>query len=64
MYSSTLFLDLGTRRELGVSVTPRPLSTLGENPVSIVEEAGWAPGAVWKAENLAPPGFEPGPSCP
>jgi len=27
MYSSTLFLDLGTRMGWGVSVTPRPLST-------------------------------------
>jgi hypothetical protein len=27
----------------------------GNNPVSIVEEAGWAPGTVWTgAENLAP----------
>jgi hypothetical protein len=26
----------------------------GENPVLIVQEAGWAPGPVWKgAENLA-----------
>ena len=28
---------------------------LGKTPVSIVQEAGWAPGLVWKgAENLAP----------
>jgi hypothetical protein len=35
-------LDLGTRRGLGVSVTPRPLSTPGKDPVPIVQEAGWA----------------------
>jgi len=32
----------------------------GKDPVPIVQEAGWAPGPVWKgAENLAPPGFDP-----
>jgi hypothetical protein len=36
-----------------VSVTPRPLSTSGKDPVPIVQEAGWAPGA----ENLAPTGI-------
>jgi hypothetical protein len=31
-----------------------------ENPVPIVQEAGWAPGPVWTgAENLAPPEFDP-----
>ena len=30
-------------------------STPGKDPVSIVHEAGWAPGPVWTgAENLAP----------
>ena len=41
---------------------PRPLFTLGKDPVPIVQEAGWAPGPVWRgAENLAPPpsGFDP-----
>jgi hypothetical protein len=39
---------------------PRPLSTPGKDPVPIVQEAGWAPGPVWKgAENLAPPGLDP-----
>jgi hypothetical protein len=29
-------------------------STLGKDPVPIVQEAGWAPGPVWTgAENLA-----------
>jgi len=48
----------GTRRWLGVSVTPRPLFTLGKNLVLIVQEAGWAPGPGWTgAENLAPIGI-------
>jgi hypothetical protein len=43
-----------------VSVKPRPLSTLGKDPVPIVQEAGWAPGPVLTgAENLAPPEFDP-----
>ena len=53
-----LFLDHGTRRGWGVSVTPRPLFTRGKYPVPIVHEAGWAPGPVWTcAENLAPTGI-------
>ena len=50
-----LFLDHGTRRGWGVSVTPRPLFTPGKVLVPIVQEAGWAPGPVWTgAENLTP----------
>ena len=53
-----LFLDHGTRRGWGVSVTTRPLFTPGKDPVPIVQEAGWAPGPVWTgAENLAPTGI-------
>jgi hypothetical protein len=60
-----LFLDLGTRRGWGVSVTPRPLFTPGKDPGPILEEAGWAPGAVGTgAENLAPLGFDPQPTWP
>jgi len=52
------FLDHGTRRGWGVSVTPRPLFTPGQDPVPIVQEAGWAPGPVWTgAENLASTGI-------
>ena len=52
------FQDHGTRRGCGVSVTPRPLFTLGKEPVPIVREVGWAPGSVWTvAENLAPNGI-------
>ena len=50
-----LFLDHGTRKGWGVSVTPRPLFNPGKDPVRIEQEAGWAPGPVWTgAENLAP----------
>jgi hypothetical protein len=52
------FHDHGTRRGWGVSVTPRPLFTPGKNPIHIVQEAGWAPGAFWTgAENIAPTGI-------
>jgi hypothetical protein len=54
----TFFLDLGTRRGWVVSVTLRPLSTPGKDPVPIVQGAGWAPGPVWPcAKNLAPTGI-------
>jgi len=31
-----------------VSSTPRPHFTPGKDPVPILQEAGWAPGPVWK----------------
>jgi len=53
-----LFLDHGTRRGWGVSVTPRPLFTPGKEKVPIVQEAGWAPGSFWtRSKNLAPTGI-------
>ena len=53
-----LFLDHGTRRRWGVSVTPQSLFTPRERPGTIVQEAGCAPGPVWTgAENLAPTGI-------
>ena len=56
--TALLFLDHGTRRGWGVSVTHRPLFTSGKDPVPIVQEAGWAPGPVWTGvENLAPTGI-------
>jgi hypothetical protein len=46
--------DLSTRSGWGVSVTPRLHLTLGEDPVPIVQDVGWASGPVWTgAENLA-----------
>jgi hypothetical protein len=53
------FHDHGTRRGWGVSVTTRLLCTPGKDTVSIVQEAGWAPGPAWTgAENLAPTGIQ------
>jgi hypothetical protein len=53
-----MLLDLGTRRRLEVSLTPRLLSTPRKDPVPFVHEAGWTPGPVWTgADNLAPTGI-------
>ena len=60
-YSSTLSLtsaldSVGWSKLRPVAFTP------GEEPVPIVQEAGWAPGPVWTGvKNLAPPppGFDP-----
>jgi hypothetical protein len=52
------FLDHGTRRGWGVSVTPRSLFTPEKEPVPIVQKARWAPGPVWTGtENLASTGI-------
>ena len=52
-YSSTL--SSTSALDVGGWSTPRPgRFTPEKDPVSIVEEAGWAPGSVWTgAENLA-----------
>jgi hypothetical protein len=53
------FLDQGTRRGWGVSVTPWLLFTPRKDLVPIVQEARWAPGSVWTgAENLASTGIQ------
>ena len=52
-----LFHDRGARRGWVVSSTPRPHFTSGKDPVPILQEAGWAPGPVWRAENLVPTGI-------
>jgi hypothetical protein len=49
-----LFHDRGTRRGSVVSSTPRPHLTPGEDPLPIVQEAGWAPGPVWKGGKSHP----------
>ena len=56
MYSSTL--SLTSVLDGGGWSTPRPSRfTLGQDPVPIVQEAGWAPQPVWTdAENIAPTG--------
>jgi hypothetical protein len=50
--------NLGARWLWVVSATPRPCYPRERDPVHIVQEAGWAPGPVWKgAENLVPTGI-------
>ena len=49
-----LFHDRGTRRKLMVNSTPRPHFTPVKNPVSILQEAGWAPGPVWTGGKSRP----------
>jgi hypothetical protein len=47
------FFNLVARWVCLVNVTPRPLYPRERDPVSTVEEAGWAPGPVWTgAENF------------
>ena len=63
MYTSTLRST--SALEGGGWSTPRPdRFTPGKDPVTIVQEDGWAPGPVWKGvENLAPHrDSTPGPS--
>ena len=49
-----LFHDRGTRRGWVVSSTPRPHFTPEKNPVTILQEAGWAPGPVWTGGKSRP----------
>jgi len=43
-----------------MNATAQPLYPLQRDTVSIVQEAGWAPGSVWtSAEISPPPGFDP-----
>jgi len=46
--TALLFHDRGTRRWWVVSSTPRPYFTPGKDPVPISQQAGSAPGPVWK----------------
>jgi hypothetical protein len=42
-----------------VNATLRPLHRRERDPVSIVQEAGWAAGPVWTGvDNLVPTGFD------
>jgi len=60
-----LFHDRGTRRGWVFSSTPRPHFTPGKYPVSILQEAGWAPGPVWTGGKSRPHRDSiPGPSNP
>jgi len=49
-----LFHDRGTRRGWVVSSTLRPHFTPGKDPVTILQEAGWAPGPVWTSGKSRP----------
>jgi len=57
---------LGARSGAEINATPRPLYPRESDPLSIVQEAGWAPGPLRKgAENLASHRDSiPGPSKP
>jgi len=47
-------MGLGGERHAPAALPP------GKDPVPVVQEAGWAPEAVWTdAENLTPAGFDP-----
>ena len=54
-----LFHDRGTRKWVsGQQHAPAALYPRGKDPVTILEEAGWAQGSVWTgAENLVLTGF-------
>ena len=53
-----LFHDRGTRRWWVVTNTLRPHFTPRKDSVPILQEAGWAPGAVWTgSKNLVPTGI-------
>jgi len=49
-----LFHDHGTRRWWVVSSTLRPHFAPWKDPVPILQEAGWAPGPVWKGGKSHP----------
>jgi len=52
--------DHGTRREWGVSVTPRSLFTPGKDPVPIVQWLGGPQGRSAQVRKISPPpGFDP-----
>jgi hypothetical protein len=54
-----LVFNLGARWGWLVKATPQPLYLQERDPVSIVQEAGCAPGPVWTgAKNLAPARFD------
>ena len=51
---SPLFHDRGTRRVWVVSSTHRPHFFPGKDSVTILQEAGWAPGPVWTGGKSRP----------
>ena len=49
-----LFHDRSTRKGWVVSSTPRPHFTAEKDPVSTLQETGWAPGPVWTDGKYCP----------
>jgi len=49
-----LFHDRGTRSGWVVSSTPRPDFTPGKEPVTTLQEAGWAPEPIWTVGKTRP----------
>jgi hypothetical protein len=59
-YSSTLFLELCTRRRWGVSVTFRPLSTQGKTRYPLYRRLGGPQDRSGQVRKISPPpGFDP-----
>ena len=58
-----LFHDHGTRRGWVVRSMPQPHFTPRKDPVSILQEPGWAPGPVWMGRKSRPH-RDPIPDCP
>jgi hypothetical protein len=66
IYTALFILNVGSNWGGGGLHTLRQLYPREESPVTIVEEAGWAPGPVWTVVTgveeeylLRPPRFEP-----
>jgi len=59
-----LFHDRGTRRGWVVISTPRPHFTPGKTRYPLYRRLGGPQGRSGRAENLVPPGFDPGPALP
>ena len=61
---SSTFFNLGATWRWVANATPRPLYFRESNPVPNVQEAGCAPGPVWRvAENFASTSIR-SPACP
>jgi len=58
-----LFHDRGTRRGWVVSITPWPNFTPVKEPVSLLQEAGWASGPVWTSGKSRSQTVQPVASC-
>ena len=52
--TALLYHDRGTRRGWVISSTPWPHFTPGKEPVTILQDAGWALGSVWTGGKSRP----------